>query len=510
MKTISFQNAGFPARPVLTIRGSAIRMRPWDQFSGVLALLICLYLLAWAVKTYWLVQTVNLAGPVMLGAATVFTAYQLLRRNSLVVWTPFFWFLGAVVLFYVLGPLVYVLGSSAVVHYVASSLPILVTDEDLLKTNLLNCVGIFSVAIGVRFGAWLLPVVRKHQYLSGEELFRMKSLAVLLLISGGVIQFGLTLPWEFGVYDFVLPGVIYNLSKLFLFGLMTLSYLVAAGVRRWRMLLYGFWAVQLLIALIHFSKTEVMITILLPVLGAYMANRNLKRLVLWFLVMAVVYVVIAKFIHYGRHEVMDLSGTLNQATVSERLQITGRALVERSLEQKLFQDDVSSLETGWARLSYANVQTFVMDQYDRGWSGNTLEMVLYVFIPRFIWPDKPIMSDIGVDFYEIVTGRRLETTHLGLGIFGEGYWNFGWVGVVLLGLNTGIVFWFMGVFSMGWMAARQLEYMPSIFLGINMGLLGPTQFFANAIVGGVGYFVVYALIVSKVFSLVLARNRIGN
>lgn len=482
-------------------------IRPWTQFLIFSIGLCCAYLLTLGLQERALTGAVNLAGPLALGAASSLTALRLLRKEPMVVWAPFFWFLAAIVLFYSLGPLTYVLGSEALVHYMASSLPVTVTPEDLLRTNLLNCVGILAVATGVRLGWWLLPVVRKKRAAPAEERSRMKRLTVWLLVTGGIIQFGLTLPWEFGAYDFVLPGIVYNLGQLSLFGLMTLAYLVAAGERRWRFLLYALWAVQLVIALLHFSKTEVMTTMLLPVLGAYMANRDLKRLLVSLMAMAAVYVAIAQLIHYGRNEVIGLSGNLTDASAGQRLEITGRLLGDESPEQQLFESGLSSLETGWARLSYSNVQTFAMDQYDNGWAGDTLKIAAYVLIPRFIWPEKPIPTNVGIDFYELVTGRRGET-HLGLGIFGEGYWNLGWFGVVLLGLVTGLVFWFAGVFAMGWMAAGRMEYMPSIFLGIRMGLLGTTGIFANAVVGATGFIVVYALLVSKALAMVSsARGR---
>ena len=473
---------------------------------GILGLTVITFIARIAESSFF-TNLVNLWVPMALGIAAGYSAFRLARREPMVVWTPYLWFLGAIVLYYSLGPLIYVLGSDEVLLYLHRSLPIAVDENDLLRTNLLNLVGISSIMLGLRLGRLFLPAVRISTLHDKMERHRLKLLAFWLLGIGGALQFLLILPWEFGVYDFVLPGVIYNLGKLFLFGLMTLAYLVANGEKRWSLLLYLLWGVQLLIALIHFSKAEVMVTMLLPVLGSYMANRNMKRLIFSFAIMAVVYASIAQMIHFGRYEVMKLSGDLSHASMNQRLAITQKWFDEEDADTAIYKRDLASWETAWARLSYVNVQSFAMDSYDRGNEGNTLKMAAYVLIPRVIWPDKPITTDISIDLYELVTGHRLNT-HLGLGIFGEGYWNLGWSGVVILGVLTGVVFWVVGAYAIGWMASRRMEYMPGIFLGINMGLLGTTQFFSNAVVGGGGFILFYSLVVSRAFSMILStQNR---
>lgn len=481
-------------------------VRTFNRLLVLVVFLTTAYLFMIALESPTMTNWANLLGPLLLGSSAAFAGYRLVTREVLVVWTPYFWFLGAIVLFYCLGPLVYVVGSESLIRYVASSLPIPVYDDDLLRTNLLNSLGVLSILLGLRLGAGFMPISRMTYGKAGFDRRRLKMLAFWLLAIGGALQFLLILPWEFGAFNFVLPGVIYNLAKLFLFGLMVLAYVVAAGEAKWRLLLYLLWALQLIVALIHFSKTEVMITLLLPVLGAYMAHRNIKRLVLAFVAMAIVYGAIAQMIHYGRQGVMELSGgNLAGASISERLAITGRWIEGNDTERELYQPDISSLETGWARLSYVNVQTFAMIQYDQGRPGDTLATAAYVLIPRFIWPEKPYTTDLAKDFYERVVGRRGET-YLGLGIFGEGYWNLGWPGVVLLSLVSGLVFWITGAAAIRWMAQQKMEYLPSIFLGIQMGLLGTTQLFANAIVGAGGFILAYALIVSRGLGWILPRH----
>jgi len=407
-----------------------------------------------------------------------------------------------------LGPLVYTFGGHASREYLDRMLPVVVTSGDLLQTNTLNVVGIASILMGFRFGRFFRSRTRLGQYPHGwsGHVARIKLLSLWLLFSGGVLQYLLILPWEFGFYGFVLPGVIWNLAKLYLFGLMGMAYMVSYGVRKWRLPLYTLWFLQILIALIHFSKSELMMTIMLPSLGFYLASKNMKSLFKAAFFMIISYVLLAQFIHYARSEIRYLSGGAQRVSVEQRIGIIGDWLSGQDFRYESAQSKLSSTETAWTRLSYVNVQTFAMGQYDRGVPGDTLSAALIVLMPRVLWPEKPVTIRMSQDFYELVTGVK-SSTHLGLGLFGEGYWNYGWLGVIVVGLITGFIFRVTSSWSLKWMAQGSIEYMPSIFLGINMALLGTTQFFANAIIGAFGFIVFYMLFVSKVFSgLVLSAK----
>ncbi len=496
-------------RPVMT--SARLPRTYWHAYgtNGLVisvAVLALFYVFVQTLDVPWLIDLANLTGPVVLGLTATVTGANLIRRQPLAIWTPYAWFLGGVVLFYSFGPLVYVLGSDAVLTYVRTSLPITVTNVDVLRTNLLNAVGVISILIGLMLAHSIWRGPRPMESIEDGTIERAKRLTLWLLIIGGGLQYFLVLPWEFGVYEFILPGIVYNLGKLFLFGLMGLSYVVARGVRHWKVLLYLLWPLQVLISILHFSKADLMLSLLLPVLGIYLAKRRLKHLLLAAFVMALGYVSVAHLIHYGRQEIFDLSGNIKQATIGQRLEILGRWISGEAQSLQSAESSLSRGETGWARLSYVHVQSFAMERYDSGMPGGTLTTALIVLIPRAIWPEKPVTTDMAKDFYELVTGWRGET-HLGLGLFGEGYWNLGWLGVILLGLATGTVFSVVSAYAVRWMRVGAFEYMPGIFLGINMGILGTTQLFANAIVGGTGLIVVYALVVSKALSVMVGRPK---
>lgn len=99
-------------------------------------------------------------------------------------------------------------------------------------------------------------------------------------------------------------------------------------------------------------------------------------------------------------------------------------------------------------LSFAQTIDFVPNQVPLN-LGRGLETSLFYWIPRLVWPDKPNTSDLINNRYAIdfgyITTEGTKTATIGASLFTEGYWNFGWWGVlaflsaagVMLGLILG-------------------------------------------------------------------------
>lgn len=75
-------------------------------------------------------------------------------------------------------------------------------------------------------------------------------------------------------------------------------------------------------------------------------------------------------------------------------------------------------------------------------NGNTLEPLLYIFIPRFIYSDKPTAS-VGRSFNQKFQISLDPDTWISTSFIGELYWNFSWTGVItgmfLVGATLGLV-----------------------------------------------------------------------
>ena len=461
---------------------------PPGWLFGVLLGLIWAYLFVAAMGSVTWVDTANLFGPLALGVSAAITGYRLIRRQPETVWTTYAWFLLAIVLFYAIGPLIYSLAGPRTLAYALSFLPI--NTGQLLRTNLLDVVGILAVLTGFRLArGWGAAGTKEvHEVARFSNITRARTVALVFLVIGGGLEYLVILPYHFGFSHFILPGVINNLGNLYLLGLMVLAYVVARGDRAWRLPLALLWAVQIVVSLLVFSKLQLILSIVLPALGAYLGHRRVSRLLVWGLILGLVYFSMGQLVFYGRDQISVRTGTIGQASLQQRA-----GIVERWFAQGMpsVNARVSAAGTGWGRLNYAPEQTFAMARYDQGYPGHTLRNIGIVLIPRFLWPGKPITTNMAVDFYQLVTGRR--STHLGLGIFGEGYWDYGWPGVIGLGLVTGVIFSLLSSLSLVWMRRRAFEYLPSVFLGIQMGVIGTTALFVNSVMGGAGMFFAYVL-----------------
>jgi hypothetical protein len=99
--------------------------------------------------------------------------------------------------------------------------------------------------------------------------------------------------------------------------------------------------------------------------------------------------------------------------------------------------------------------------------GSTYSYMAVTLIPRFLWPEKPSMSDAN-RFYQIAYGlsdqRGLDYTSISSGCLAESYINFGWFGVVGIMFLIGMI---LGVYERATFVARSNSY----FLAIGLTLL---------------------------------------
>ena len=81
--------------------------------------------------------------------------------------------------------------------------------------------------------------------------------------------------------------------------------------------------------------------------------------------------------------------------------------------------------------------------------GRLYSYMVYTWIPRAIWPDKPSMNEAN-QFYQVAYGvteqENLDKVSIAVGVLTEAYINFGWPGVVCIMLLMGIFFDFYGKF----------------------------------------------------------------
>jgi hypothetical protein len=117
----------------------------------------------------------------------------------------------------------------------------------------------------------------------------------------------------------------------------------------------------------------------------------------------------------------------------------------------------------WLRLSYAGTQAAVMAIYDSGIRGRDFQLIPWLVVPRLIAPSKPEITRGGQEYYEHLTGRTGSSDCPGL--FVDGYFQAGWLGLGLSSLVTGLV---LGLFA----ALAQMVMQRELWLLFPLVLMG--------------------------------------
>ena len=95
------------------------------------------------------------------------------------------------------------------------------------------------------------------------------------------------------------------------------------------------------------------------------------------------------------------------------------------------------------RVDVVSIQRFIIKKYDDGLKGKTLENLLYLFVPRFIWHEKPVIKSNCVELHNLFYNKKLEqnkqSSCLAPSFNAEAYWNYGLSGVFFICLFYGAI-----------------------------------------------------------------------
>lgn len=183
---------------------------------------------------------------------------------------------------------------------------------------------------------------------------------------------------------------------------------------------------------IEFSKTEMLLP-LLAMMGGMLAQRvTILRLVLYGVIVGAILTVLQPVNLVARNQ----SLLLETPTYKERLEIF-RAAINGEFE-------MPESMGAWARLDYTSPQQAAVYLYRKGDGGSDGGKVFWAFIPRFLFPKKPIITGAATEFtYKI---RGFDTSATAVGVFINGFYNAGWAGLIFVSLTVGLILsWFRAV-----------------------------------------------------------------
>ncbi len=476
----------------------AMNYRAMGRFLRVTGVLCLLYLSGYFLSGEDWRQFVNRMGPATLFVVSLWTAFDIVRANSRTLWTPIPWFVTSSGAFFGFGALAYEFGSEKMIARMDDMHPVI--PDEIWRTNLLNTVGIFVITAFFLASSRLADRhARRHIAKPSPRINQVRAeAATYVFLSVGLpLQYFLILPYEFGRLSFVLPGVLMSLCNLVSLGVFMLAYLASKSGGRWGHLFWLVFFAELFVDLLRFNKEAFVMTLVMAVLGRYLARGKIIDLFYGAALSFVAYVLLVPLVTWGREEVILLHGDYYHASFGERLDIVHRGLDQWSSGEMEFSQEGS----WWTRLCYTNVEALAMYLYDRERPGDSFELCVYGLVPRFLWPDKPVLEP-GADFTEIAVGNR--ESHTGIGIFGESYWNGGWALLLATCAYVGVLFTWLSRMALGALVRSEWLLLPCAFMGVRLGAHIDDWFATGYLNGVVIYLLYYGLI-----RLVMGHTRPG-
>lgn len=191
------------------------------------------------------------------------------------------------------------------------------------------------------------------------------------------------------------------------------------------------------------AKSQVMMPIVALNAGLLMQRRSRLISVLVGLLTVVLYIyVVNPVVTIGRG---DASYSDESATLLQRVSLITE--IFQGKKTPVAGKEVKTRGT-LVRFAVGPIQSFLVGQFDDGQPGDSLSDFWTTLVPRIIWPEKPNVTLWGADLYSLVFNVPNATSALGPTYTAEAYWNYGWLGVVIVSIVIGLE---MGYLSRKWL-----------------------------------------------------------
>jgi len=432
-----------------------------QEIAGTFALLIFYgFLIAYgaAATTF-----ANYVGPVLLSIIVGWAIYRMVRTNRYTLWSPLLWYRIGVVGYLGIGSLITLFLNDETRAMLASFFDYY--PRDVLKFNIV--VAVFHAMLLV-FVAGIVGPLRSRS-LSRQTLkfispcnLTTETIGFTFLGIGTVINYFLIYPASLEIIQFTLPNIIVQLGQFAYVGYFLVGYwALRNNRRRWVWLIFALTVVDSIVGIIQLSKyAAIFPALMLPI--AYLYNKvTFRRLALIVGILVPYYFLVADIVTEARGLVTR--SETGRAVLSETLQ----ALNARAAGVEQTRPNDPDYQIGWARLSYVNAGSFAISLYDQGIPGDTLRDIFIVWIPRIVYPDKPIITDIGRDFTFRANGNYNSSTSPS--IPAEGYWTFGWLGVALFAALMAPVLALWSIYNVVALQRESWHLLLVVALGLRTG-----------------------------------------
>jgi hypothetical protein len=451
------------ARPIGRAKDPLIEPN-WWELPAILALTA---LLAAADIGDWRAEdTLNIVAPLWLSLALGASALKMAVTDNRAIWAPLFWFRVATLIYFGFGDIAPLIMNSASLIHAQSTYFFLPTDVQ--KVNLIAAAGVACVLSGnLVVERLFVPAGASGVACSAPRAPRAPGEAArfgtALFLIGAAINYFILMPYTLGLTDFVVPGFVVNLASFEYVGFSLLT--IWAFAHSWTAVLAvaALVAVESMVGLLMLNKTGTLLPWISFVIGALSYKLTIPRLAAAGLLLSIAFSILQPLVGYGRNEAFN-----NPANKGGEFSFSKNLEYFRAyFDDNQATSDPEALQGSLLRVSFIDAATFVIAQYDHGLPGNSLREALYVFIPRFLWPEKPVVM-VGAELATLVSGEV--GNQISAGYFAESYWNFGWIGLPLLLFPVGVFFNVTTHFAARVIEREDWLYLPVLFISLKVGM----------------------------------------
>jgi hypothetical protein len=357
----------------------------------------------------------------------------------------------------------------------------------------LNFIGIGLTGLAYCFARF--PSLAKVADTAARRWARVSPVRVLVvfLLIGLVAKYLFVVPFELRLTEDVPSAVGRQLSQLLVLAVLVGWMYKDVGPRWIGTLAKLLLLTEVTTGFLMFNKSAVLIVIMAAGLGNYFRQRRLRNLLFTALAGFLIYALIGPMVTFGRNELGYLGRDRPApASFSQRLDIAVTYFTGGESHHR--QQEIAGF--WWSRLNYLSGQQAAVSLYDQGRGSDDLSRVMWIFVPRLLFADKPEMSGAGVDLNDKVTGFR--SSSAGVGVFVDGYYILGWFGVLLASITYGLSLRAYSAIARSVVAKRAVVMYPLVFMGIYAGLRSDGGWLID--VAGPAVFVLVLLGLFRIFA----------
>ncbi len=422
-------------------------------------------------------SVVMVALPLASIAACGFTLFRILRFKADFVLVPIVLFVGQVLVVSSLGPLVHTFGVDQTLNYLAWR-PIATDVGSLARALSMSYVAIGLILLSA---ALVLGQMRHHDSeVSAKGRFNAPLFATMVFVFvGAFVRFMIVTPVRWGLVEGTLPGVVVDAAMLFDVGIGLLCYIAYSSRPDLKPVFWILLLGNMAFSLLDFAKILVVLPAILAILFHFVAKRNLGVLLISSAALALLYSQIGPLTTFARTEMQRIDSEPGAAfTLTERVDIV-ETYYEDPARAAAMSLSSRNPQAWWTRVNYTQQQAFAMHEFEGDRPGESLSGAWMLFIPRAIWPEKPIIYPPGKEFFYAATGR--DFSFMAATIYGDMYWQFGWLGVIIFAPLVGLFYAWLSTLSYSRIVNREFVYLPVVLLGMLAALQGAQQYLLNGI-----------------------------